>query len=315
MRGGVFLVGAAIADVHLSQFAPFSRPSEDWYEQMARPLRRVRQIVDENKAHPHDNVPIFCAGDLFDRYGPPAELIGFAMRTLPRMVAVPGNHDLPYHSMEHLHRSAFNVLVQANIITMPLPAVTTPVNDHISVTCYPCGYDSLVSDWRPSGTTLTGFHVALIHEYCWTDGKSFPGAPGGNHVKRWAKKLRGNYRIAVFGDNHQAFKYEEEGLTIVNCGSLMRRKSDEAAYEPSVWLIWSDASVTRKKLNVKEKVRTPEQVVDKLEKGQGFEEFIHELQAVASETIDFWSVVDELMVRRKVRLEIRQRILKALEKK
>ena len=85
-------IAVAISDVHLSHTPPPARSEEpDWYEAMRRPLKQVEYIARRNE------VPIICAGDLFHRWWSPPPLVNFAIKTCPKMFAIPGQHDLQYH--------------------------------------------------------------------------------------------------------------------------------------------------------------------------------------------------------------------------
>src|SRR4051812_12555947 len=63
------------SDIHLSHKPPIARSAEPcWYSAMQRQLDELRSVALEL------DVPIFVAGDIFDRWNPPPELINFAIR-------------------------------------------------------------------------------------------------------------------------------------------------------------------------------------------------------------------------------------------
>ena len=93
-------VALVCSDIHLCHTRPTSRSAEpDWYEAMARRLHQVDEIAS------YQQVPVLCAGDVFDRWNSPPELINFAIKNMPPMWAVPGQHDLPHHRLDEVHRS------------------------------------------------------------------------------------------------------------------------------------------------------------------------------------------------------------------
>ena len=97
------------SDLHLSLTKPACRADKDWMEVQAHYLKQLEDTAG--------NLPIFCAGDIFDRWNAPPELINFALRNLPDdMLCVPGQHDLPNHRLDEKHRSGYGVLSNAGKI-------------------------------------------------------------------------------------------------------------------------------------------------------------------------------------------------------
>ena len=107
------IIGVFISDIHLGHAVPAARgeDTEQWYGAMKRVIDQVAEIWESTGAR------VFCAGDVFDKWFVYPELINWAIRTLPHMVAVPGQHDLPMHSMSLMHKSAFQTLREAGVIT------------------------------------------------------------------------------------------------------------------------------------------------------------------------------------------------------
>jgi hypothetical protein len=182
-------------------------------------------------------VPIICAGDIFDRWNSPPELVNFAIRNLPDMWAVPGQHDLPLHRMDLVHKSAYDTLVLAEKITT-IPAVGVTISDDL--TAYGFGWGEEIT--QPCGSHGVG--LAVVHRFIWTGSYGYPGAPEDSHLKQINKKLEG-YDAAVFGDNHKGFKIGR----LLNCGTFFRRKSDEIDYRPAVGILYSSGEIERRELD------------------------------------------------------------------
>lgn len=97
------VIAVLCSDIHLCHTCPPARSNEpNWYDAMARTLDELAGIAS------HYYVPILCAGDVFDRWNSPPELINFAIKHLPPMHCIPGQHDLPNHSLEDIRRSAYS---------------------------------------------------------------------------------------------------------------------------------------------------------------------------------------------------------------
>lgn len=243
MRKKDDVVAIFCSDLHLSHRAPIARSTEpDWYEVMRRSLEELGELQDEHEC------PIFYAGDIFDHWNMPPELVNFALNYLPSGYIIPGQHELPNHSLGEIRRSAFATLTQAanNRFTFLANTILYPISDRLYVSGFPWGV--------PLGGVATkkkdAIYVAVCHRYVWTKGLGYPGAPTDHRIKETQRALEG-YDLAVFGDNHKSFyvKSETHWPSILNCGCMIPRKIDEKEYEPSVWLMLGNGAIKRHKLS------------------------------------------------------------------
>jgi predicted phosphodiesterase len=100
-----------VADLHLSLHPPIARSGEkDWLGVQAGYLNQLQVLASKHKA------PIICAGDIFHTWNAPSELVNHTLSHIPIMGAIPGNHDLPLHNYEDMHRSAFYTLVMTDTV-------------------------------------------------------------------------------------------------------------------------------------------------------------------------------------------------------
>jgi DNA repair exonuclease SbcCD nuclease subunit len=196
---------------------------------MKRPLLELKALAVK-----FGNPPVFCAGDVFDNWDSPPELISFALRYLPpNFVMIPGQHDLPNHNLKELNRSAFNVLRFRD-------SLTTLRGEHIvhimsgrhklRVYGYPYGLDP---DPEPSGD---GIKIALVHKYYWHGASRFPSASDETHISNGPWK---GYDVAIIGDNHCHFtvRNARHNYLIWNCGSFMRLSSNQKDHFPVVGIL------------------------------------------------------------------------------
>lgn len=228
------------ADIHLSHNAPRFRQDEaNWYEAMLRPLEELKKLQ-----HLYE-CPIICAGDIFDKWNPPAELINFAIKNLPKeMYCIPGQHDLPYHNMSDIERTSYWTLVEANAINH-IDVITNPKDSNLLL--YPFPWGRVLKPLKNKIGNSDAIHIAVCHKYIWIKGKSYPTANKDFLLSKIHKRLHG-FDYAVFGDNHKAFiKFMSLAPDVVNCGSLMRRASDDEP--PCVWTLHEKGSVKRYDLN------------------------------------------------------------------
>jgi hypothetical protein len=169
---------------------------------MARPLVQLRALAEKLK------VPIVCAGDLFHKWNSPPELINFAIKHLPKMYCIPGQHDLPLHSYADIRKSAYWTLVEAGVITDIPGGGFLDVPEHrLRLFGFPWGFPVTPCEDRREGW----FHLAVVHAYCWSATTGYPGAAPEHHARHHFKSLEG-YDGGVYGDNHKGALYNEKGL-------------------------------------------------------------------------------------------------------
>jgi hypothetical protein len=297
-------IAIQLSDIHISTCPPARANEPDWFAAMARPLDEVKRLVDAY------NCPVLCAGDVFDKYSASPELINWAIDHLPKVIAIPGQHDLPLHSLEDIGRSAFWTLVQANVIT----PIIDPSDNMVRAG------ENLVVHGFPYGVNVkpcemdNDLHVALIHSYVWNGKHHYPGAPKDQNILEWKDRLAG-YDVAVFGDNHDYWNTPLGSTDVFNCGCLIPRKSDERKYKPSVGLLHDNGVVYRHFLDCSQDkwVDTPESEPIKIE--GGMEEFLDGLRELSADSLDFRQAVNRYMEEndKKIGAQIKAILTEAME--
>jgi DNA repair exonuclease SbcCD nuclease subunit len=304
------VVAIACADIHLCHTAPVCRSGEpDWYRAMARPLDQLRALQEKY------DCPILCAGDVFDRWNSPPELINWAIKHMPKQVyAIPGQHDLPQHRLEDVRKSAYWTLVEAGAIE------NIPNNSelifHINmdrdfvVQGFPWGKEiEFPEELKDNNHDL---HIAVAHQYRWIQGHHYPGADPNQKVVAAAKQLKA-FDVCIFGDNHSGFLTTIGTTTYVfNCGTLMRRKTDEADYKPQVGLIYSDGSVVPHFLDttldeLDETVKEPS--------AQGSldaRQFLERLRGLSNNSLDFRVALERFITDTRVADNVKAVLVEAL---
>lgn len=276
-------------------------------EAQARPWRQVKALSNHHKC------PILCGGDVFNHWNPPAEIINFAMRELPRMYAIPGNHDLPYHDYSQIRRSGYWTLVECGTLIDLKPGKMEPVSDHFAVMGFPWGTPP--KPWV-LGQPLQGFNVALIHKHVWSKKTGFPGADQSGYVTEIRKSLAG-YRVVLASDNHKTMLSSDDSCTIFNIGGFMRTRTDEQNHRPCVGLVWSDGTVTREYLDISKDVLLDRAgLIESTEARKGdFEDFLQSVRDIGNASADYIEAVWEAAERKKIDKETRKQLAKCLEEK
>jgi DNA repair exonuclease SbcCD nuclease subunit len=292
------------SDIHLSHRPSVARSAEsDWYAAMDRTLEQVRQICRDVEA------PLVIAGDIFDRWNSPPELINFAIDQFHAfshgVYAIPGQHDLPEHSNEQRHRSAYGSLERAGaIIHLDSERPAHHPSGWGLSWIHPFGWGTEVKPCEG----VQNLNVVVIHAFIWKTGTGYPGASESSNVVQWKEKLKG-YDLAFFGDNHKGFCYRG---WLYNCGTLMRRKLDERDYKPCVLILKDDGlSVRPHFLDISQDKwiddGLPEDVRDI------YSEYLKDLGSLGSDSLDFREVVKQRLDERNASDGVRKMVLESLE--
>lgn len=269
------------SDLHLSHICPPARAAEpDWYAAMDRMLGQVRDLANENRC------PVICAGDVFDRWNSPPELINWAIDHLLEMYAIPGQHDLPMHNYKDIERSAYWTLIQAGVVhSIPEGMHCRDIVDGCVVVGWPFGMSDMIES--PRGAYGDDVKLAVAHSYVWIQGKSYPGAPKETRLGRFNIRLHG-YDAAVFGDNHQPFLTKSLKCNVINPGCLIRRKSDERGIHPCVGLLQEDGTIVKQTLDASDDkwVEIGEEL-EQIQTAEGLTEFLDGLKGLETYSLDF----------------------------
>lgn len=312
MRSKDPVVAIALSDVHLSLKPPIARAEEpSWHSVMARTFDEVKDL---QKLHGGQDCRILCAGDLFDKWNTSAEMINSAMSFIPEMYSIPGNHDLPMHSNDLVHRSAYQTLVHAGILhTVGKSPITlkTP-SGFISLYGAKLGRD--LPKRIDQDKKYQILHVCLVHEYLWVPGSEYTGAPQDTRLGSRAKRYK-DFDVVVVGDNHMGFiRKLKNGTTVINCGTVFRRKSNEAHYRPQVGLIRASGKVTSHKLDISKDVITELDPDDKLAEGNAeLNDLMDELKRLEEVGLDFKDALKRAMESKQTRNMVKKLILEAID--
>ena len=295
------VVAVLCSDIHLSLRPPSARAGEpDWLEAQRGILHQLENLA-------FGRCPILCAGDVFDRWNSPVELVNWVIRHAPMLYAIPGQHDLPYHSLDLIHRSAYWTLAHANRL-YHIQDGPQGIGE-VLVQGFPWGVPLTPAPKKERGQKIT---VALIHQYVWIQGHHYPGAPEESQVHNLFKDGMG-WDVIVCGDNHKGFITKTKaGTTIFNCGALQRRRADEADYRPQVGLLYTDGIVEPHYLDTSQDILTAPPKTT-AEEGLDLEDFLALIGDLQGQTLDFKSAINHAMNDKGTEPAVRQILLEAME--
>jgi len=301
------VIGICCSDIHLSSKPPRARRKEkDWFEAMARPLEELRALATRYDA------PIICAGDVFDHWRAEPELINFALNCLPEMFAIPGQHDLPLHNIDLIKKSAFWTMCLTDKITPVLPGLPLEIAPNLVIHGFPWGTPLQAKEELVSKK----LHVAVVHEYFWTDKHRYPGAADRQSIGNWSADFFDTWDAVIIGDNHKGFLVDVNGVNVLNCGGFMRRKSDEVDYEPQIGLLCASRKILLHKIKTShEKFTTLAEEEEGLRKAlrvHDLEDFLAGLSDLQLKQFDFIDAIEFALNRKQVNNDVRCLILQAL---
>lgn len=326
--GSTWPVALLTGDWHLSHAAPSCRAErgKEWYDVMDSYLAQVTRKAQYRYQQPagsneYFQLPIFVAGDVFDRWNSPPELVNFAIEQMPPNVyAVAGQHDLPNHSPDQIGRSAYWTLVQAKVIAhlnqeigddMEVPI---PYGKVLSV----CGFswgEEVGSPVRDEDGVL---RLAVAHMSCWPTEKEVGGwvIPEDQKFYKVREHFDG-FNAAVIGDQHHGAVIENQGPCKYFClnGTLMRRTRKEIDYKPHVGVLMSDGTIRVEYLDTsKDRFVDADETIAGGSLGFDAEELVGTLRELGDVSLDFFAVVKRWLAENtKVRKLVRSLVAEAME--
>lgn len=256
------------ADLHLTARTPISR-TDDYIAAQKNKLRFLWDLSLEN-----GNCPILCAGDVFDYWKASPWLCSWAHCSLPRnMIAIPGNHDLPMHSMNEYDKSALFLLEVVG------GAITVLKGDD----CYISNMEVMgvpfgeLEKWQPPETRGRRKRALLLHELVWP-GKKPEWAGRSYSAEELLDRFEDEFDLIVTGDNHQSFVVEGEDCLLVNPGSMLRRTADQAEFQPCCYLYYAEDNTVKPAFFPIEKgVHTLSHLTDKKERDERIAAYIERI--------------------------------------
>lgn len=229
-----------VSDIHLTDSCPVSR-TDDYIETQRVKLAFLQKLSEKN-----NNCVILNAGDLFHHWKASPWLCLFTYQHLPRpFITIPGQHDLPMHSLAEKEKSALYLL---KMIFNNGGVHVLMDSDQSNFFRY--GDFAIIG--KPYGT-LDRFKVEalpdekerrkilILHNLVWQN--QSPSWSKGSFTDRDLLKKYGKYfDVILTGDNHAGFVTEQDGCLLVNPGSMLRATIDQENYEPRCYLYYAQTN-------------------------------------------------------------------------
>ena len=292
------------ADMHLRLDTPEAR-TDDY---RAAQARKVKFLADLQREH---DCPILDAGDMFHKWRVEPELEGFALLNLPAdIITVPGNHDLPNHSLALYHKSSLHVLEAAGKVRVlktdsgnRIHSPDTFVIDGIQILGFPYG-EPLVGVDSDSRRT-----VAIVHAYI---GESMPPGVEGYTPAQLLAALPG-FDLIVSGHNHVPLVYEHRGRVVVNPGSMMRMFADQGDMKPGVFLWYAgENTVERVEYPIAPSVVSREHIETREARTDRMDAFVARLDSEYEVGLSFEKNIEAHFAKNKTDKKVRELVMEAI---
>lgn len=279
-----FLVSS---DWHLRSDRPRCRV-DDWHETQVRKLEWLVELINSYK------VPMLVAGDLLDSGTNTQYLENLVISILKKaeypIITIPGNHDLPYHSMKQLNKSTYWVLHQAGVIQ---DASTIEGITGVS-------YGEVI----PEGNGILMCHRLV-----------FPSKPPEylqNAISSKELLELYDYDIILSGDNHQAFYTKHDGKTLINGGGLFRQDADKKFINPKVYLFdFGKVSEIDVPINIEDVQQ--EYLLDEHERNTRINAFVEKVKVAHDIGLSFKDNMESTMNTMVVNSEVKELIFRGMK--
>ena len=282
------------ADWHLREDVPECRIDDFWITQW----NKVAFISELQEQH---DCPVIHAGDLFNHWKPSPFLLSETIKYLPaRFYTIHGNHDLPQHNLDLVHKCGIFTLMRAGKLAVL-------AQGH-------WGVDP--ENWKrfESTSNFIGLpkEVLVYHIMTYQGKDPWPGCTDPKAVKLLRKYPE--YDLIVTGHNHKSFVEEYDGRLLVNPGSLTRQEADKAEHKPCVYLWYAENNtVERVDLPIEKGVVSREHIDKKENRDNRIDAFVSSLNSEWTGAVSFEKNVEKMLRKNKVKTSVKQIVYKALD--
>ena len=304
-----------VSDLHLADSIPVSR-TDDYITAQINKLAFLQSLSNKN-----NNCPILCAGDIFDRWKASPWLCSMAFMHLPRpFIGIPGQHDLPEHSLKEFPRSALGLLAEVSdpdefdIITIRAAQRGTQAGEtKVVATGIPFGeLNKFVLN--PEFERSPHYrYILMLHELTW-QGKAPSWDKNGLTDLELLDKFGEHFDLILTGDNHAGFVTRQGDSLLVNPGSMMRKTADQEHYIPRCYLYYADDNtVTHVEYPIEKGVHNREHIDRKRERDDRTAAYISNIRQWESGGLSFKKNLEAFFKENKVTQKVRDLILCHLE--
>ncbi len=212
------------ADIHIRSDTPICR-TDDYIQSQFDALKFIFELCRK------ENCPLLIAGDVGNKSQWPnwllEKFISLVNIHKVKIIAIPGQHDLPEHRSDYWKKSGCGVLHEAGVITLLGNHNPTFQMNDFFINAF--GYGDNIH--KPSN--IFPIQIAMIHQMVIKDKPLWAGQIA-SKGKELLQKFP-EYSLILSGDNHQFFIVKHKGRLLVNPGSMMIMSQDQIDHKPRVY--------------------------------------------------------------------------------
>ncbi len=222
---GETMRGIITADWHIRATRPRCRIDDDWLGTQRDAIKQVFQLAVQKKAD------IFVVGDIFHANSDTSFACIALVQKLAlqlkkkglRLFILAGNHDLPYHNVENIDRSAVGILLKSeNIYSIQ------EYSEDISAPNF--------------GGEVEDKEIVFRHVLVFPDVNSVPPGCDAYTYKELCEETP-NAKYIFTGDYHHSFIGRYRKQTVANPGCLLRQASDFVDYQNVVYFVDTEQDI------------------------------------------------------------------------
>jgi predicted phosphodiesterase len=291
-------------DIHLRDDQPVCR-TDNFFEAQAKKMAWLAALQKQYQC------PIIDSGDVFGKARPSPYLLQWAIRNMPdRYHSVPGNHDLPEHSLANIDKSGFGVLCAAETISNMTGICAVNFGPR-ALTPGLCVGVPWGIDWFDVIREHDFYEIAVIHIMTYHGNTPWPGCTDPD-ADTLLKDIPA--RLVVTGHNHVPFVVQGDDKILVNPGSLMRSTAAQADFKPRVYLYCAhDNTVQPVYVPIEAGVVSREHLDSTRDKEERLSEFVSRLAEDVEVGLSFQANMEKYLSDNRVRKGVRRIIEKGME--
>jgi len=300
------------ADWHLRRTTPRARV-DNFFSSMEKKVRFILTLAQKSP-------PLLVAGDFFHhpKPGPFLEqwIINLLNEYKVKPIVVPGQHDLPSHSLARIQDSGLGVLCAAGAIELMLGESLGVCQSSSNYTIVGVPYGEFppedIKFGRDDKKRILLWHHMVINEK-----PLWPGqvADKATTILRKYGKL---FNLIVTGDNHQTFTnvVKKKGMMpncwLINPGSIMRTTISQFDHKPCVYKYESD-KIEQILLPIDDDVFDLNEINTTKQKDERIMAFVDGLNDEWEASLSFEKNLEMFFQANSVKKEVKELIWKCLE--
>jgi len=287
------------SDIHAQETNPISRIDNYW-EAFKKKILWLRERQEE-----YGNIPIIDAGDLCDSWKVSPLVESWLIENLPQpFYTIIGNHEMPYHNVNHFPKSSLNVLVKAGKVKLLSDKEPFSLN---KTDIYGLNYGQKIPDYILSKNEKK---VIVIHEMV-TPAKTklFESS-----TQKEILDIYHQFDLIICGHNHKHFAASsEDGRIFISTGSIMRSDSDQIDYQPKIFVVEVGVQIKGIDIPIEKDVFDTEAIEIRKQKDERVEKFVNSLSTNYSVDISFEKNMERAIKENNIRNGVQEEITLAME--